>query len=222
MSYSDWIQSSKSERVWLEASMIALAQFAFISPIHRVRHWDASKKRRVKCWAAEGECVFCQRNLPKINEFTYGIYNDGSKIVKYLTATVASHTHFQKIFSKLIDENINPTDVTFEVKRTKIKTSMGRLVNGFELTKTDIPVYTTEKFRPSLYESEEQEWKWSVPEEIVDFLKDKEGDPTTLIDLFLLLKDKFTGIEEQDLKTYAIKLVNNNVISLTNAREKWI
>ena len=99
---------------------------------------------------------------------------------------------------------------------------MGRLVNGFELTKTDIPVYTTEKFRPSLYESEEQEWKWSVPEEIVDFLKDKEGDPTTLIDLFLLLKDKFTGIEEQDLKTYAIKLVNNNVISLTNAREKWI
>ena len=99
---------------------------------------------------------------------------------------------------------------------------MGRLVNGFELTKTDIPVYNTEKFRPSLYESEEQEWKWSVPEEIVDFLKDKEGDPTTLIDLFLLLKDKFTGIEEQDLKTYAIKLVNNNVISLTNAREKWI
>ena len=35
MSYDDWIVSPKSQRIWLEDSMSALGQFAFIAPIHR-------------------------------------------------------------------------------------------------------------------------------------------------------------------------------------------
>ena len=83
-------------------------------------------------------------------------------------------------------------------------------------------VYVKEKFRPSLYDSEEQEQRWLVPEEIVDFLKDKDGEPISLIDLFLLLRDNFSGFEEKDIKTYAIKLLSDNVLNLRNAREKWI
>jgi len=61
-----------------------------------------------------------------------------------------------------------------------------------------------------------------VPVEIVDFLKDREGEPISLIDLFLLLKDHFSGIKEKEIKKYAIRLVNNNVLDLRRAREKWI
>ena len=220
--YSDWIQSSKSQRIWLEESMTALGQFAFISPIHRIRHWNQAKRRRVKCWAKDGECVFCKQGIAKINEFTYGIYINTDREVRYLSATLATHTHFQQLFSKLIDENLNPTDVVFELKRTKIKTASGRAVNGYSINRTDMPEFIAEKFRPSLYGSDEQEWRWTVPEEIANFLKDKEGNVTTLIDLFLLLKDNFSGINENDLKAYAIKLVDNNVITLRNVREKWI
>jgi len=99
---------------------------------------------------------------------------------------------------------------------------MGRSVKGYELKKTDTEPFVAEKFRPSLYDSEEQEWKWIVPEEIVDFLKDKDGEPITLIDLFLLLKDRFSGIDEKDIKVYSIRLVDNNVLDLRRAREKWI
>ena len=229
MSYSDWIQSSKSERVWLEDSMTALAQFAFIAPIHRIKHWNQSSRRRVKCWASEGECVFCKQNIPKINEFTYGLYHSdseyiggGKTTVSYLSATLATHTLFQKTFSELIDKSINPTDKVFELGRTKIKTVSGRSVNGYEILETDKEAFVKEKFRPSLYNSEEQEVRWVVPEEIVEFLKDKDGEPISLIDLFLLLKDNFGGLKDKDLKTYAVKLVSNNVLDLRKAKEKWI
>ena len=229
MSYSDWIKSSKSQRIWLEESMMALGQFAFIAPIHRIKHWNQSTRRRVKCWASEGECVFCKRDIPKINEFTYGIYHSESEYeggglteISYLSATLATHTLFQKVFTALIEENTNPTDIVFSLKRTKIKTAHGRSVNGYELNATDTEMFVKEKFRPSLLDSEEQEYHWTVPEEIVDFLKDKDGDPISLIDLFLLLRDNFSGLDEKDLKTYAVKLVSNNVLNLRNAREKWI
>ena len=64
--------------------MTALAQFAFISPIHRVKHWDATNRKRLKCWARESECVFCKRGLSKINEFTYGLYTKMTVLLIYL------------------------------------------------------------------------------------------------------------------------------------------
>ena len=229
MSYSDWIQSSKSQRVWLEDSMTALVQFAFIAPIHRVKHWNQSSSRRSKCWAKEGKCKFCLSGIPKIHEFTYGVYHEQSEYkggglteISYLSSALSTHTDFQKVFTKIIEEGANPTDIVFEIKRAKIKTSMGRSVKGYELKKTDRESFVAEKFRPSLYNSEEQEWKWVVPEEIIEFLKDRDGEPITLIDLFLLLKDQFSGIEEKDIKVYAIRLVDNNVLDLRRAREKWI
>ena len=229
MSYSDWIQSPKSNRVWLQDSMKALVQFAFISPIHRVKHWNQSSGKRTKCWAKEGECIFCKQGISKINEFTYGVYHEQSQYsggglteVSYLSVTLATHTLFQKLFTKLIDEGTNPTDIVFETHRTKIKTSSGRAVKGYSLHRVDTKAFVAEKFRPSLYNSEEQEYKWVVPEEIVVFLKDKDGDPMSLIDLYLILKDNFTGMKEQEIKKYAIRLVSNNVLDLRRAREKWI
>ena len=126
MSLDDWRQSPRSQRVWLEDSMTAKGQFAFIAPIHRVKHWNPSTKRRNKCWAKEGECVFCKNGTPKINEFTYGIYITSEKIIKYLTLTIASHTEAQRLFTTLIDNGTNPTDIVFEFQKTKIKTTFGR------------------------------------------------------------------------------------------------
>jgi hypothetical protein len=146
----------------------------------------------------------------------------GNTTVSYLSATLATHTLFQKTFSELIENNINPTDKIFELCRTKIRTVSGRTVNGYQMTETDKEVFVKEKFRPSLYNSEEQEVRWVVPEEIVKFLSDRDGDPLSLIDLFLLLKDNFGGLKEKDLKTYAVRLVNNNVLDLRKAKEKWI
>ena len=229
MIYSDWIQSEHSKRVWLQDSMTALGQFAFIAPIHRVKHWNQSSGKRTKCWAKEGDCVFCQRGIAKINEFTYGIYHENSPYsgggvteISYLSVTLAAHTQFQKLFTELIHNNKNPTDLVFEIKRTKIKTSHGRPVNGYTLKETDNNIFVAEKFRPSLLNSDEQEWNWIVPEEIVEFLKDKDGDPMSLIDLFLIMKDQFSGISEKDIKKYSIRLINNNVLDLRRAREKWI
>lgn len=229
MIYSDWIQSEHSKRVWLHDSMTALGQFAFIAPIHRVKHYNKGSGKRNKCWAKEGDCVFCKRGIAKINEFTYGIYHENSPYsggglteISYLSVTLAAHTQFQKLFTDLINEGKNPTDIVFEIKRTKIKTSSGRPVNGYNLNVTDNSMFVAEKFRPSLLNSEEQEWKWIVPEEIVKFLQDKDGDPMSLIDLFILLKDRFGGISEKDIKKYSIRLINNNVLDLRRAREKWI
>ena len=229
MSYSDWIQSQKSDRVWLVDDMTALAQFAFITPIHRVRHWNPAARRRVKCWAREGDCVYCERNTPKIQEFTYGIYMPtseyvgGGKVkVSYLSVPLVTHTLFQREFMKCIDNTTNPTDFVFEIKRTKLTTSFGSAVNGYKLTQTEMDMFVKEKFRPSLYNSEEQSVVWVVPEEIAVFLKEMHGDPMNMIDLYLLLKDNFSSYEEKDLKTYAIKLCENNVLNVTKAQQKWI
>ena len=236
MSYSDWIQSPKSNRVWLEESMTALGQFAFISPIHRVRHWNPAQRKRVKCWAKEGRCVHCDREIPKINEFTYGIYHPQSEYegggkhdISYMSVTLSTHTHFQQLFSKLIAGTHcatglpqNPTEMVFEIKRTKIMTSQGKPVNGYQLTSTEMDVFVKEKFRPSLEGSEEQTYTWVVPEEIVNFLKEKDGQPITMIDLFLILKDNFAGYSEKELKSFTTRLCENNDLNLRKARKKWI
>tara|TARA_R110002020_G_scaffold564_6_gene2880 strand:- start:3906 stop:4355 length:450 start_codon:yes stop_codon:yes gene_type:complete len=146
----------------------------------------------------------------------------GKTAISYLSATLATHTQFQKVFSEMIENNINPTDVVFSLGRTKIKTATGRNVNGYSIEETDEKVFVKEKFRPSLLNSDEQEVRWIVPEEIVNFLQDKDGDPMSLIDLFLLLRDKFSGIQEKEMKKYAVKLINNNVLDLRKAKERWI
>tara|TARA_R110000824_G_scaffold108112_1_gene254863 strand:- start:238 stop:741 length:504 start_codon:yes stop_codon:yes gene_type:complete len=167
--------------------------------------------------------------VTKINEFTYGVYHDQSQYsgggiteVSYFSVTLATHTTFQKLFTNIIDDGRNPTDILFEVERGKIKTSSGRTVKGYDLTITDRECFVAEKYRPSLLNSEEQEYKWVVPEEIIEFLKDKDGEPISLIDLFLLLKDQFSGMKEKDIKVYAVRLVDNNVLDLRRAREKWL
>ncbi len=220
--YDDWIQSPRSSRVWLENSMTALGQFAFIAPIHRVKHWNPTTRQRNKCWAKEGECVFCKNNTPKINEFTYGIYIDGSKEVKYISFTVASHTQAQRLFSNIIENGTNPTDLVFEFKKGMVSTTGGRKANGYLLESTETEVFVAEKFRPSLNNSEEQSLVWVVPEEIVEFLKDKNGDPMTMIDLYLLLKNEFPAFEDKELKKYAVRLCEHNVLNIMNARERWI
>ena len=219
---SFWRQSTRSKRVWLDDSMTAKGQFAFIAPIHRVNHWNPTTKKRNKCWAKEGECVFCKNNTPKINEFTYGIYVSSEKDIKYLTLTVASHTNAQRLFSTMIENGVNPTDKVFEFKKGKVKTTFGRETNGYSIEVTDDDVFVVEKFRPSLTSSEEQSYTWIVPEEIVEYLKDKNGEPITMIDLYLLLKEQFPAIPEKELKKYAVKLCEHNVLNLMNARRKWI
>jgi hypothetical protein len=202
--------------------MTALGQFAFIAPIHRVKHWNPTTRKRNKCWAKEGECVFCKNGTPKINEFTYGIYVSSEKTIKYLTLTIASHTQCQRLFTTLIENGINPTDVIFEFQKGKVITTTGRQANGYLLEPTEDEPFVAEKFRPSLTNSDEQSYTWIVPEEIVEFLKDKNGDPMTMIDLYLIMKDQFPAIEEKELKKYAVKLCEHNVLNLNNARQKWI
>ena len=222
MSYDDWRQSPRSQRVWLEDSMTALGQFAFIAPIHRVKHWNPTTKRRNKCWAKEGECVFCKNGTPKINEFTYGIYVSEEKIIKYLTLTIASHTQCQRLFTTIIENGTNPTDVVFEFKKAMVTTTSGRKANGYLLEPTEDEPFVAEKFRPSLTNSDEQSYTWLVPEEIVESLKNKNGDPMTMIDLYLIMKEQFPAIDEKELKKYAVKLCEHNVLNLNNARQKWI
>jgi|TARA_R100000988_G_scaffold31305_1_gene15840 hypothetical protein len=139
-----------------------------------------------------------------------------------MSVTLSTHTHFQQLFSKIIDGNENPTDLVFEIKRTKIMTSQGKPVNGYELTPTEMDMFVKEKFRPALESSEEQSYTWVVPEEIVEHLKEKEGQPITMIDLFLILKDNFAGYSEKELKTFTTRLCENNVLNLRKARKKWL
>ena len=139
-----------------------------------------------------------------------------------MTLTVGAHTLAQRAFTILIENGYNPTDKVFEIKKGKVMTSSGREVNGYNLNLTEITPFVAEKFRPSLDSSEEQSYVWAVPEEIVGFLKDKDGEPMTMIDLFLLLKDNFPAVSETELKKYAVKLCEHNVLNLANARTRWI
>ena len=120
MSFSDWIKSDKSERVWLEDSMTALGQFAFVNPLHRVKHYVQSKNRRVDCWAERtGKCIYCENGIMKVNDYTYGIFTEkGDNTIKYMgSVNLSTHTLIQNIFSDLFDNNINPCDLVFEITK---------------------------------------------------------------------------------------------------------
>ena len=136
--------------------------------------------------------------------------------------TVASHTQAQRLFSTLIDNGTNPTDLVFEFQKGKVKTTFGREANGYIIEPTEKEAFVAEKFRPSLTNSEEQSHVWVVPEEVVEYLKDKNGEPMSMIDLYLILKNQFPAIPEKELKKYAVKLCEHNVLNLMNAKERWI
>ena len=70
---------------------------------------------------------------------------------------------------------LNPTDLVFEFEKGKVTTTFGRETNGYIMTQTENEMFVAEKFRPNLTNSEEQKYRWVIPEEIAEFLKDKDG-----------------------------------------------
>ena len=49
MEFDDWVESDKSTRVWLADSMTALGQFAYVTPIPRVMHYNKHTRKRYEC-----------------------------------------------------------------------------------------------------------------------------------------------------------------------------
>jgi hypothetical protein len=224
LSFSDWIKSDKSERVWLEDSMTALGQFAFVNPLHRVKHYVQSKNRRVDCWAERtGKCIYCENGIMKVNDYTYGIFTEkGDNTIKYMgSVNLSTHTLIQNIFSDLFDNNTNPCDLVFEITKTKITNLNGNKVSGYDIKRSDEEMFVKEVFRPSplnAFQNIVRDFRWVVPEELVVKLVDLDGHPISLIDLFLKIKE-ISNIEDNTAKKYAIRLLENGVVDLKKAKE---
>jgi len=224
LSFSDWIQSNRSERVWLQDSMTALAQFAFVNPLHRVKHYVQSKNKRVDCWAERtGKCVYCDNGIMKVNDYTYGIFIErGDSTIKYMSSVnLSSHTLIQNIFSDLLDDNINPCDLVFEISKTKITNLSGNKVSGYSIKKSSEDMFVKEVFRPSplnAFQNIVRDFRWVVPEELVIKLVDLDGHPISLIDLFLKIKE-ISNVDDKEAKKFAIRLLENGVIDLKKAKE---
>tara|TARA_Y100001963_G_scaffold31914_1_gene44024 strand:+ start:3255 stop:3938 length:684 start_codon:yes stop_codon:yes gene_type:complete len=224
LSFSDWIKSDKSERVWLEDSMTALGQFAFVNPLHRVKHYVQSKNRRVDCWAERtGKCIYCENGIMKVNDYTYGIFTEkGDNTIKYMgSVNLSTHTLIQNIFSDLFDNNINPCDLVFEITKTKITNLNGNKVSGYDIKPSDEEMFVKEVFRPSplnAFQNIVRDFRWVVPEELVIKLVDLDGHPISLIDLFLKIKE-ISNIEDNIAKKYAIRLLENGVVDLKKSKE---
>ena len=214
--YSDWIESKQSKRVWLADSMTALAQFAYINPLYKVMHWYEKDSRRVKCWIEEGKrCFHCEKNVPQIKEYTFGIYPIVGSEIHYLSTTLSTHTLFQILFREILDKGKNPCDLLFEVNRGKIEVVAGEKVNGYSLKTTDEKVFKSEKERPSLF----TEGKYLIPQDIVSSLRPFDGEPMNMLDLFLKIKKLFPTVPENDVRKYSIKLCENGVLDLRKAME---
>ena len=219
MEYSDWIKSSKSERVWLEDSMTALCQFAYVTPLHKVMHWDDINKRRTICYQGKYErCTTCDKDIPQIHDYTYGVFTTkGSKTIRYLSTALSSHTNFQTLFREYFKKNINPCEIVFEIRKGKIVTPKGYETKGYDIkTVEDMEPFIAEVDRPSPF----QEGKWIVPRMIAEALFDIDGHPMNLLDLYTEMKERFPSIEDKDIKQYAILLGENGVVDLRNAKEK--
>jgi len=220
---SEWLKSQQSARVWLEDSMNAEAQFAFISPLHRLQHWISSKRRKAMCWQQQGKpCVHCENGLKQQHDYTYGIFIEpGNEMVFYLNTNMSTHSYFQRTFSKLLDENINPCDLMFIFERASIVTATGNKAKGFKLTQTDTPQFVAEVFRPSLdstFQNQVKNFKWEVPEEVVRKLSDLDGQPFTLIDFFLAIKKRLPNLTDKTAKQYSIILMERGIVDLRKAR----
>jgi len=224
LSFSDWIKSDKSERVWLVDSMTALGQFAFVNPLHRVKHYVQSKNRRVDCWAERtGKCIYCENGIMKVNDYTYGIFTEkGDNTIKYMgSVNLSTHTLIQNIFSDLFDNNENPCDLVFEITKTKITNLNGNKVSGYEIKRSDEEMFVKEVFRPSplnAFQNIVRDFRWVVPEELVIKLVDLDGHPISLIDLFLKIKE-ISNIEDNVAKKYAIRLLENGIVDLKKSKE---
>ena len=219
MDYDDWIESGKSTRVWLVDSMTALCQFAYVSPIPRVMHYNKHTHKRYECKQEKYEkCEACDRGIDQISEYTYGVYIDGAdKLIRHLSTAYTSHHNLQRDFQNLFAENINPCSFLWEVQRGKIKTLTGKEVNGYKFTpRKDIPAYVAEAERPSPFDDGR---KWIVERMVAEAIKDIDGQPYNLIDLFLELKTRFPNIEDKKLKSYAIRLCIDGVVDLRRAKE---
>ena len=210
--YSDWIESKKSRRVWLQASMTALGQFAYINPLHRVVHWDTKNEKRAKCWEEhDRNCFYCDKGLYRIHEYTYGLYTlPKDKDMRYLSTNITTHTFIQKLFSGVIRNDKNPCDILFKIKREPISISGGEKVNGYSITITEEDVFVPEVDRPSF----EAKGELLIPQEVIDGLKPYNNHAFNLLDLFFKMKELFPHLDEQNLKQYAIKLYENGVLDL--------
>lgn len=222
--YSDWLQSPYSARVWLQTSMTAKAQFAFVNPLHRLKHWIASKGKRVDCWKQrDKECFYCNKGIDQQHEYAYGVYiGKGNAEVKYLHTNLTTHTHIQNIFSQYFDDNQNPCDIVFAVERTEISNLSGVRVLGYDIKLIEEEMFVPEVLRPSPlspFQNLVRDFKWIVPEEIVMKLLEYDSKPFNLIDLFLLIKQKAPKVTEKMAKSYAVRLLENGVIDVKKAKE---
>jgi hypothetical protein len=223
--YSDWLQSPYSARVWLQTSMTAKAQFAFVNPLHRLKHWIASKGKRVDCWKQrDKECFYCNKGIDQQHEYAYGVYiGKGDAEIKYLHTNLTTHTHIQNIFSQFFDESQNPCDLVFAVERTEITNLSGVRVLGYDIKQIDDEeMFVPEVLRPSPlspFQNLVRDFKWIVPEEIVVKLLDYDSKPFNLIDLFLLIKQKAPKLPDKTAKSYAVRLLENGVLDVKKAKE---
>ena len=205
--------------------MTALGQFAFVNPLHRIKHWHSGKRMMVDCWEERGnECFLCKKGFQQAHRYTYGLYcgrNDDN--IYYFDANLSTHSHYQRIFSSLFDDNVNPCDLIFEFSKGTITTTAGIKTQGYDIVKTNEKVFITEVLRPSMsdhFQNRVKDFKWVVPEEVILKLLDYDGKPiASLIDFFLLIKEKAPSVSDKDAKTYAVRLLENNVIDLRNAKE---
>ena len=69
--------------------MTALCQFAYVTPLHKVMHWDDVNKRRTICYQGKYEkCTTCEKGNPQVHDYTYGVFTEkGSKRIP------VSYTH---------------------------------------------------------------------------------------------------------------------------------
>ena len=79
-----------------------------------------------------------------------------------------------------------------------------------------MPAYVAEADRPSPFDDGR---KWIVDRMIAEAIKDIDGQPYNLIDLFLELKSRFPNVEDKKLKSYAIRLCIDGVVDLRRAKE---
>ena len=223
-SYSDWIQSPHSARVWLQHSMTATAQFAFVNPLHRLKHWIQSKGKRVDCWRQrDKECFYCNKGIDQQHEYAYGVYIEkGNAEIKYLHTNLTTHTHIQNIFSALFDNHENPCDLVFAVARQEITNLSGVRVLGYDIIKIEEEMFVPEVLRPSPltpFQNLVRDFKWVVPEELVIKLLEYDSKPFNLIDLFLLIKQKSPKTTDKVAKSYAVRLLENGVVDVKKAKE---